>query len=385
MPVRKLNIDAIYNDPNKMPKKADYQVKIRDFITNYGKDYGIKADDIGWYRDKPGSLGIATLGGDDLIKLERAENNRGWASRDELVNAIDNYAKQRGMTRQSEKAVQYAPPSYNPDKYSSKIDEILNSIMNRPQFSYDYRTDPSYQSYKEQFNRQGDRALANTMSEASAMTGGRLNSWAMSAGNQARAQYDQRLNDIIPQLEKLAYARYMGDLDSKQSALETIRGLANDDYRKAMDQRDFNYRSSRDILGDKRYESELDYARERDALKDKRYDEEFLYKKALQDRDFALRSKQASDSNARAWANYNLNKKEFDYRKTKDERQKLTQKEKEEMLGAVYSEMMSSDDPGAWLIKEAPYMPDEVLKAAEKWVPKENSDFDKWLMERLAK
>jgi len=42
-----------------------------------------------------------------------------------------------------------------------------------------------------------------------------------------------------------------------------------------------------------------------------------------------------------------------------------------ETLGAMYQDMMSAPDPEAWLKENAPYMTNEELKQAIKWLPKE--------------
>ena len=86
--------------------------------------------------------------------------------------------------------------------------DTMNKILNREKFSYDLNGDALYQQYKDKYIQQGKMAMADTMGQASAMTGGYGNSYAASVGNQAYQASLQQLNDIIPQLYQMAYDRY---------------------------------------------------------------------------------------------------------------------------------------------------------------------------------
>ncbi len=90
------------------------------------------------------------------------------------------------------------------DAYS----DVMNKILNREKFSYDVNGDALYQQYKDKYIQQGKMAMADTMGQAAAMTGGYGNSYAASVGNQAYQASLQQLNDIIPQLYQMAYDRY---------------------------------------------------------------------------------------------------------------------------------------------------------------------------------
>ena len=75
-------------------------------------------------------------------------------------------------------------------------------------FSYDFNADALYQQYKDKYIQQGKMAMADTIGQASAMTGGYGNSYAATVGNQAYQASLQNLNDIIPELYQMAYDRY---------------------------------------------------------------------------------------------------------------------------------------------------------------------------------
>ena len=143
-------------------------------------------------------------------------------------------------------------PQYD-SKYQSQIDAVLDSLINAPAFSYDHKTDPLYSQYKESYNREGDRAMTNAMAEASTLTGGRANSWAMTAGQQAQNYYNSQLNDKIPELQQLAYEMHMQDLNNKRSNIGTLQSLEDmmyGQFRGTMsdyfNNRDFEYGQTQD-------------------------------------------------------------------------------------------------------------------------------------------
>ena len=74
------------------------------------------------------------------------------------------------------------PGAYQ-SKWQAQINDIINRILNREEFSYDLNGDALYQQYKDQYMRGGQRAMQDTMAEAAALTGGYGNSYASTAGN----------------------------------------------------------------------------------------------------------------------------------------------------------------------------------------------------------
>jgi phage gpG-like protein len=70
-------------------------------------------------------------------------------------------------------------------KYQDKIDSLMDSISKRKEFSYDFNTDPLYQQYKDQYTKLGKEASMNAAANASSLTGGYGNSYAVTAGEPA--------------------------------------------------------------------------------------------------------------------------------------------------------------------------------------------------------
>lgn len=142
-------------------------------------------------------------------------------------------------------------------KNQEAFDALGQQIHNYKPFSYDINGDAIYQQYKDKYIQQGKMAMADTMGQAAAMTGGYGNSYAATVGNQAYQAQLQNLNDIIPELYQMALDRYKMDKDD----LYNRYGLYSDEYNRL-------YGEHRDTLTDwqndrtylaGRYDSERDY------------------------------------------------------------------------------------------------------------------------------
>ena len=151
-------------------------------------------------------------------------------------------------------------------KWQAQLDDLMGKIMNREKFSYNFNEDPLYAQYKDNYIRQGKMAMADTMGQAAAMTGGYGSSWAQSVGQQAYQQSLEDLNDVIPELYAMALDRYTREGQD----LLTQYGMV-------ADREDLDYSRYRDLVAD--------YLTERDYLQG-RYDSEkgFDYGKYVDDR-----------------------------------------------------------------------------------------------------
>lgn len=99
-------------------------------------------------------------------------------------------------------------PSEYQSQWQGKLDELMNSILNREKFSYDLNGDALYQQYKDKYIQQGKLAMGDAIGQASAMTGGYGNSYAQSVGQQQYQASLDNLNDIVPQLYQMALDKY---------------------------------------------------------------------------------------------------------------------------------------------------------------------------------
>ena len=119
-------------------------------------------------------------------------------------------------------------------QYDPEIDRILNEILNRDDFSYDVTDDPLYQQYAQMYQREGDRAMRETLAEAAAGAGG-MNSYAITAASQAYNNYNTQLTDKIPELYQLAYQMYINDKESKVQDLGILQNMDATQYSRYRD------------------------------------------------------------------------------------------------------------------------------------------------------
>lgn len=114
--------------------------------------------------------------------------------------------------------------------YKQQLDDLYNQVMNRPQFSYNAATDPMYAQYRDQYMNLGNQAMMDTTAQAAALTGGYGNSYAATAGNQAYQAYLQQLNNVVPDLYRMAMQRYQQEGDDLNTRYGMTAELENQDY-----------------------------------------------------------------------------------------------------------------------------------------------------------
>lgn len=165
-------------------------------------------------------------------------------------------------------------PTYE-NTFAQQQKDLLDRILNREDFSWSKETDPQWSSYKKSYLREGDRATANALAQASAASGGRPSSHAVNAATQAGDYYATKLNDVIPTLYQQAYERYLDEYNMKLKDLNTVNQQERLDYAKYLDRlgqfntdRGFAYQNYADDydrlrsqLADVQGQDQIDYAR----------------------------------------------------------------------------------------------------------------------------
>ena len=178
------------------------------------------------------------------------------------------------------------------NRYQTQIDDLMNEILNRPEFSYDPETDPRYAAFRKEYQREGQRATADTMGQYAAMTGGMPSTAATVAAQQAGDYYSAQMADRIPELYQLAYSMYQDEGDNMRLNMDMLTALEQGDYNKYLNllsqyntDRNFaygvysddwnrNYQLDRDDISDSRYDMEWNYGVNRDQISDQRYEDE---------------------------------------------------------------------------------------------------------------
>lgn len=165
-------------------------------------------------------------------------------------------------------------PTYE-NAFAQQQKDLLDRILNREDFSWSKESDPQWSSYKKSYLREGDRATANALAQASAASGGRPSSYAVNAATQAGDYYATKLNDMIPTLYQQAYERYLDEYNMKLKDLNAVNQQEQLDYAKYLDRlgqfntdRGFAYQNYADDydrlrsqLADVQGQDQIDYAR----------------------------------------------------------------------------------------------------------------------------
>lgn len=215
------------------------------------------------------------------------------------------------------------PGAYQ-SQWQSQLNGLMDQIMNRDKFSYDMNGDALYQQYKDKYIQQGKMAMADTMGQAAAMTGGYGNSYAQSVGQQAYQGQLANLNDIVPGLYSMAldqynregqelynqyglvadrdntdYGRYRDSVGDWQSERDYLAGRYDSergfDYSKYVDDRNFaysqyatdknlSYDDYRNAIEDEQWQQQMDYAKEQDKLAQENWEKQF----GLSERELAM-------------------------------------------------------------------------------------------------
>ena len=121
------------------------------------------------------------------------------------------------------------PGAYQ-SQWQSQLDALMGQIMNRDKFSYDLNGDALYQQYKDKYIQQGKMAMADTMGQAAAMTGGYGSSYAQSVGQQAYQGQLDNLNDIVPELYQMALDKYNREGQELYNQYGLVMDRENTDY-----------------------------------------------------------------------------------------------------------------------------------------------------------
>ena len=219
------------------------------------------------------------------------------------------------------KSTAKAPAAYTLSTYKSPYEKALTNALNTvTNWKYDPLQDASYQALAKVYGARGNIAAKNTLADAAALNGGYQTSYAVSAAQQARNQYNQELAALIPDLENMAYTRATGTLSALREADNTKYGRFRDtesdkqwkytqDYQKYRDKeadaqwawtqqynkyRDlmsdyqwgtnynfdvdkFNYQQKRDSVADSQWQQTFNYNKSRDAVSDSQWQQNFSY------------------------------------------------------------------------------------------------------------
>ena len=170
------------------------------------------------------------------------------------------------------KAPTYKAASAYKSQYANQMSGLLNNVTNRQEFSYNPLEDANYQALAKVYNANGLKAQQDTLGQAAALNGGYNTSWATSASQQARNDYNQQLASLIPELEQTAYSRYYDNYNMNLNALGALQDADNTAYQKYRDSvadtqwlYGQNYQKYRDTVADSQWQKEYNLSKKRAA------------------------------------------------------------------------------------------------------------------------
>ncbi len=265
-------------------KDTDYQAKINeaaekgDYVSaakyEQSRNAKIDGENLGYQKTNKYAGWLSDVDYGTVINQKISEGASKASVADTLQKRVHKASTTEGLQKYAyddiyEKAIRYIMDSsvdFEPsreykDTYSKKIDIALNSILNRKAFSYDVRTDELYKYYLEMYQREGLRAMEDTLGKASENTGGLASSYATAAASQAYNYYNKKSADIIPELYNDAYERYMDSLEADIKELGILQELSNEEYDRFYKDREFDYKKYIDgkELEIKKSDSDRDY------------------------------------------------------------------------------------------------------------------------------
>lgn len=232
--------------------KTDYSDVIRDQISK-----GAKRDDVAKTLEKRITKASGT---DGLTKY----------AYDDVYDMAIAYIMGSGNYSYSGKE-----PTYN-SRYDKDIERLYKKLENISEFRYNPYEDDLYEYYREQYLREGKRAMEDLLGELSQNTGGIASSYAATAAAQSLDYYNSRLTDKIPELYEAAYKRYLDEIEKGEDDFSRLVDLSDREFERYLKEMDL-YNEARDF----------DYEKFRDAIEDDKEKEELERETAESDRDYA--------------------------------------------------------------------------------------------------
>ncbi len=183
------------------------------------------------------ALGITSIGGTakSLYNTKQYENDEAHASG--KLTKLEN--KSPGSFQISEELKGYkddlsrhegnAPDAFD-NKYQAQIDALLDKMANQKPFSYDFASDPTWQTLSDQYKRNALLGMQSAMGEAAGLTGGYGSSYAQQVGQQTYQQNISEMTDIIPELAGNALNIWQANNNQLASNLSALQSQQSADY-----------------------------------------------------------------------------------------------------------------------------------------------------------
>ncbi len=136
--------------------------------------------------------------------------------------------------------------------------ELMQSLQDRPAFSYDPGADPLYLQARDLGLRQGRRAMEDTLGQSAARTGGFASTYAQGQGQQAYDRQIEQLSKLLPDYYDRARAVYDSQGKQLQDLLGAVTGLYDKDYQAWLDKVDRDRQDREDELDEQHWQQIFD-------------------------------------------------------------------------------------------------------------------------------
>ena len=167
------------------------------------------------------------------------------------------------------KAYQEKKPADYTNRWQDQMDTILKDILNRKDFQYDVNADPLFQQYRDQYVRNGQSAMRDTMGKAAQLTGGYGNSYAQQVGQQTYNSYMQGLTDKIPELYSLAMQAYNNKTNDMTNRYNLMGTQESQEYGRYKDSLNAYNTELERLMNQYNTERSYDYGQYRDTVTDR--------------------------------------------------------------------------------------------------------------------
>ena len=215
-----------------------FGAKTRSAVKSYQKKSGLRLDGIvgeetwGSLHNAQQEAAQAALAAQENVPRVSAETAAKLAELEKGYRPSDRVQEAEAAVS----ALESAAPQEFRSGFEQELAALYNEISARPAFSYDAASDPAYAAYAAQYQRQGRAAMTDTLGKAAHLTGGYGSTYAQSAAQQAYEGYLDKLNDMVPALEKNAYARYQAQGQALLDRYSLLKSEDNEAYRRWQDE-----------------------------------------------------------------------------------------------------------------------------------------------------
>lgn len=160
----------------------------------------------------------AKIQGEGLTGVSQTNRYADYLPDTSVIRSITRQEQSPGIAETVQKTTTYQNP------YQKELDRMVNDYT-KSSFSYNQDTDPAAQAYRENYIRNGQLAMQDTMAQAAARTGGLASSYATQTGQQAYNSYMSDLNAQLAGLRQQAYDNYLSEQALQQNRINTVASL----------------------------------------------------------------------------------------------------------------------------------------------------------------